>query len=100
MGVLMGEEWTYQVTLDCQELRGVGTKEKNIMKDDSQDVKRGKMTSQVRKAKAITLCELHAEGWLLKGGLNALDQSAMWIKGLWDLITSVLKNGPANVTLS
>lgn len=58
------------------------------------------MTSEVRKAKAITLCELHAEGWLLKGGLNALDQSAMWIKGLWDLITSVLKNSPSNVPLA
>lgn len=57
-------------------------------------------TSQVRNAKAITLREPHAEGWLLKGGLNALDQSAVWIKGLWDLITCVLKNGPANVTLS
>lgn len=58
------------------------------------------MTSQVRKAKAITLCEPHSEGWLLKGSLNALDQSAMWIKGLWDLITSVLKNSPSNVPLS
>lgn len=57
------------------------------------------MTSQARKAKAIILCEPCAERWLFKGGLNALDQSAMWIKGLWDLITDVLKNGPANVTL-
>lgn len=58
------------------------------------------MTSQVRKMKATTLCEPQAQQWLLQGSLNALNQSAVWIKGLWDLMTSELKNGSANVTLS
>lgn len=90
-----------QVRLEHQELKDIGTTKKKTLLKMTLKMSRGKkMTSQVRKAKAITLCEPRAEGWLLKGGLNALDQSAMWIKGLWDLITCVLKNGPANVPLS
>lgn len=73
MGISEGEELTCQVSQERPELRDFGTTEKHIIKDDSSDVKRKKMTSWVRKAKAITLREPHAEGWLLKGGLNALD---------------------------